>query len=89
MEILNKSQVTALFQRESALIGTADAVPIFRATALFGKDAIKYVKSLTFGSYWNCCAAGDFTLIYLTYRGFLAAASFCNMRQLQSEETRS
>ena len=87
MNILNKAQVDALFQREAVLLGTADGVPDFRAVALFGAAAVKHAKGMraTTGRYLNGYGIGDFTLFSLTYRGFQAAASFYNVQQLQKE----
>lgn len=82
MAILNKSQVDALFQREAVLLGHEDCVPEHRAAILFDKDAVEHAKSLR---HWNGYGIGDFTLGYLTYKGFLAAASYSNIRQLQKE----
>lgn len=86
MKILNKNQVDALFQCEAILIGTEDCVPTFRAEALFGSDAVKHAGSVSSGKYLNGYGVGDYTLMYITYRGFLAAATFHNVRQLHKEE---
>ena len=85
MGILNKNQVDALFQREAVLIGTEDAVLAFRAAALFGADAVKHAQRLHSGRYSNGYGVGDCTLVYLTFRGFQAAASFYNVQQLREE----
>jgi hypothetical protein len=34
---------------------------------------------------WNAYGIGDFTLFYLTHKGFQAAASFYNVQQLREE----
>lgn len=84
MKVLNKAQVDELFRREAVLLGTKDVVPDFRAAALFGEDAVKSVESArNAGREWNIC--GDVTC--LSYRGFLAAASSYNARQLQESTT--
>ena len=80
MNTMNKSQVDALFQREAVLIGSADVVPEFRVAALFGDDAAKHGQRQ---GNRNGYGAGGYTLMYLTYRGFLAAASFHNVQQLR------
>lgn len=85
MGILNKAQVDALFQREAVLIGTEDVVPAFRAAVLFGESAAKHAQSLPVGRYSNGYGVGDFTLMYLTLRGFQAAASFYNVQQFRKE----
>jgi len=84
MGILNKAQVKALFQREAVLIGTKDAVPTLRAAALFGEDAVEHAECLG-GKYSNGYGVGGYTLMYLTFLGFQAAATFCNVQQLREE----
>ena len=85
MKVLNKAQVDALFQREAVLIGTKDVVPAFRAAALFGEGAVKHASSFPVGRYLNGYGAGGYTLLYLTYLGFQAAASFYNVQQLRDD----
>ena len=89
MKALNKSQVTALFEREAILMGTGDRVPEQRAIALFGKDAVAHARSMDRscpGRYANGYGVGDYTLLALTYCGFQAAASFCNVQAMRKEE---
>lgn len=47
MKALNKSQVTALFEREAILMGTDDLVPEKRAIALFGKMRLRTPEAWT------------------------------------------
>lgn len=82
MNILNKAQVDALFQREAVLLGTENGVPDFRAAALFGKGAVEFAERL---KYANSYGVGDYTLDYLTYQGFQAAASWFNVQLLREE----
>jgi len=82
MKILNKAQVDVLFQREAVLIGTKDVVPAFRAAALFGENAVSFAGRRG-GA--NGYGAGGYTLLYLTFRGFQAAASYYNVQQLREE----
>lgn len=82
MGILNKAQVEELFRREAVMLGSEDRVPEYRVTALFGKYAVKHAKTLKL---WNSYGTGDFSLGYLTYKGFQAAASFYNVQQLRKE----
>lgn len=83
--VLTKMQADALFRREAVLIGTEDVVPTFRVEALFGEDAVKHAQVLSAGRYSNGYGVGDYTLMYLTFRGFQAAASFYNVQQLREE----
>jgi len=87
MGILNKAQVDALFQREAIRIGAEDAVPVFRAAALFGDKAAAFAKRQSRGQYSSGYGVGDYTLPYLTLQGFWAAASFYNVQQLRKETT--
>ena len=82
MKIMNKAMVDELFQREAVLICSNDCVPEYRAAALFGKDAVEHAKTLKL---WNGYGIGEFTLGYLTYLGFQAAASYHNVKQLRKE----
>ena len=84
--VLTKMQADALFRREAVLIGTEDVVPIFRVAALCGEDAVKHAQVLSAGRSSNGYGVGDYTLMYLTFRGFQAAASFYNVQQLRGEE---
>ena len=88
MKTLNKSQVAALFEREAILIGPSDLVPEQRAIALFGIDAVAHVRIMDrgcHGRYANGYGVGDYTLSALTYLGFQAAASFCNVQAIRNE----
>lgn len=85
---LNAAQVRALFDREAVLLGAEDKVPEFRAEALFGRDAVEHAHRMGRncpGRYSNGYGVGDFTLAALTFRGFQAAASFCNVQQFREE----
>jgi len=81
MEILNKAQADALFRREAVLLGTADAIPEDRAKELFGEDAVKFAVRM---GGQNGCGIGDYTAMYLTYKGFLAAVSYHNVEQIRN-----
>lgn len=88
MELYNCAHAKALFEREAVLMGSEDRVPCFRATALFGKDAVEHARRLGSerpGRYTNGYGAGSCTLDALTFRGFQAAVSFYNVQQLRKE----
>lgn len=86
MGILNKAKVDELFRREAVLLGNGDVVPEFRVKAIFGPDAVEFAVRASGGQLSNGYGIGNYTLMYLTYRGFLAAASFYNVRQFQEED---
>ncbi len=83
MKVMNKAQVDALFQYETVLIGTADVVPDSRAAELFGEQAVEHALAFPGGEYWNAYGTQVGNLTYLTYSGFLAAASCCNVHLLR------
>ena len=89
MSILNKAQVDELFRREAVLIGNSDVVPEFRVKALFGADASAFPGRSSVGQYRNGYGIGNYTIMYVTYQGFLSAASFYNVQQLQKEDVAS
>lgn len=86
MTVLNKKQVQNLFDQEAVLLGTTDGVPLGRAVALFGKDAVDHAQHLSAGVHMNGYGVGGYTLPYLTLRGFQAAASFNNVQLLREKE---
>ena len=85
MNLLNKAQVDELFRREAVFLGSGDNVPESRVAELFGADAVNFAKrgKATIGENFNGYGIGDFTLQYLTYKGFQAAASYSNVKQMQ------
>lgn len=88
MDILNKSQVDTLFQREAVMLGGEDCVPDHRVAILFGIEAVKHVRRMDRDNkarYKTGYGIGDFTLFAITYRGFLAAASYYNVKQLRKD----
>lgn len=88
MKELNKAQVAALFEREAVLIGESDCIPEHRAVALFGEKAVEHARGENRnkpGIYVNGYGVGDYTMFYLTFRGFQAAASFHNIEVLREE----
>lgn len=83
MAILSKNTVDELFRREAVLLGSADGVPEYRASFLFGEAAVDFARR---AGNVNGYGIGDFTLMYLSYKGFLDAASFYNVQQLRDAE---
>lgn len=82
MEILNKLQADELFRREAVLIGSADVLPVSKAVALFGENAVSFAKDKDH-KHWNWFGVGDFDLDFLRYSGFLRAVSFYNVEQMK------
>lgn len=86
MDVLNKKQVDELFYREAVMINGCDVVPDFRAEALFGAESVKFARSLSGCHYGNGYGVGDYTLMYISYKGFQVAATYYNVRRLQKED---
>lgn len=82
--ILNKAQADALFQREAVLIGNRDVVPESRLVDLLGAEAVKHTKGLpgAGAALWSAYGIGGASVSYFTYRGFLEAVTYSNLRQL-------
>lgn len=80
-EVLNKAAAVELFEKESILFGTSDAVPFYRAIELFGEEAaaffdenIKWEGYLKGGEDWNAwgaCTDKRPIMNYLYKAGFL------------------
>lgn len=87
MERLNKTQAKALFDEYAVLVGDRDVIPEEEASGLFGKAAIDHVHRIPKGSeyYFNGYGIGDYTMFYLTFDGFLRAATYHNIRNLQNK----
>lgn len=82
--MLNNNQVKALFEKEAILIGSKDAVPAYRAAELFGAAAAEFVEHLgSNGTYRNRYTAGEYTLPYLNFKGFQAAATYQNIEEIR------
>lgn len=80
MQLLNSEQIRDLFGQESALIGSVDGVPLYRAVELFGQEAVQSARDPDKGgTNFNVVSIGDFYVYYLTYRGFREAARYANL----------
>lgn len=86
MGALTKDQVVDLFQREAIMINDMDVVPKFRVSRLFGKEAAEFADRLSNHRYSSCYGVGDYTLDYMTYPGFLIAASYYNVQQVRGDD---
>jgi hypothetical protein len=82
--ILNHEQANQLFDREAVLIGSADAVPLYRAAELFGDAAARFADRLTpCGVFSGTFGVGDYQLHFLTKKGFMQAAAFANVEAIR------
>lgn len=87
MNTYNLAMVKELFAHEAVLIGSSNAVPFHRAAVQFGEENVMRVRSSKpGGEYWNEFYLDEIQIVsFLTYRGFVEAASFFNVQQLQEE----
>lgn len=83
--IMNMEQVESLFRAEAVLLGNRDGVPSCRAEELFGALAVKHAENRKVGTgdYSNAYGIGDYSLSFLTHKGFMAAASFHNVELIR------
>lgn len=81
--MLNNKQVKELFEKEAVLIGSRDAVPLYRVRELFGDRAAGYITLLSNDSRYRLFGVGDFQCPYVTIDGFQSAASFANVEEIR------
>lgn len=81
--MLNNNQVKELFEKEAVLIGSRDAVPLYRVRELFGDRAAGYLTTAHGSERYNIFGVGDFQCPYVTVDGFRAAASFANVEAIR------
>jgi len=82
MDILNKAQADALFQREAVLMDTQDLIPDDRVMELFGERAVEFAHRMGGGGGYGI---GDYTAFGLTYKGFQAAVSYHNVERIRAQ----
>ncbi len=80
--MLNKTRVRELFERYAVLFGVTDGVPEYQAVNLFGEEAVVFAEQQSGGSY-NGFGIGDFTAVYLTFKGFQMAATYANIVEIR------
>ena len=82
--MLNSNQVKELFEKEAILIGSKDAVPLYRVRELFGDRAAGFaIRSGGWGNGNSLFGVGDFQLPYVTFSGFQNAASYANVEEIR------
>lgn len=80
-QILNKSDVEQLFNKESIFIGNDNVIPVKTAERLFGKDATSYGFDKP-GEDFNVYTIKGNVCEYLYYRGFKKAATYHNISNI-------
>lgn len=85
--MLKKDEVEKIFKKECVLIGCNDAIPEYIVKRIFGSDAYDFAQKLSKrGDNGNLYGIGDYSAGYLTYKGFLTAATFCNVKEIKEIE---
>lgn len=82
-QILNKSEVEKLFEKEAVFISAGDVVPVYKAEILFGKEATDHAQQKGGEDYniYSLGATGK-EMRYLYYKGFKKAATYCNIANI-------
>lgn len=81
-ETLCKEETRELFEEEAILIGSTDAVPVYRVAELFGSKAAEFSLQVMKEGV-NGFGIGDYTLMYFNYKGFQIAATYYNIAQIK------
>lgn len=79
-QILNKSEVEKLFEKEAVFISGDNVIPVFRAEMIFGKEAVEYAQQKGGEDYSiHYLGAIGKQMRYLYYKGFKKAATYYNI----------
>lgn len=84
--MINKEEAKKLFEKECVLIGRNDVITAETVKRLFGSEAYEFAKRINNMQNTNAYGIGDITIEYLTYNGFLSAATFCNIKEIDKIE---
>ena len=80
IKMMNKLTATALFDKNSCLIGNKDVIPKSEAIRLLGSEAVEFADRAD-SRYQNAYGIGDFTMKYLTREGFFIAVTYKNVEE--------
>lgn len=78
--MMNKLTATALFDKNSCLIGNKDVIPKSEAIRLLGSVAVEFADRAD-SRYQNAYGIVDFTMEYLTREGFFIAVTYKNVEE--------
>lgn len=83
---LKKEDALAIFEREAVLIGSSDVIPVYRAVALLGEEAVAFASKggEDRNEYW--LGSKEKSIAYLYRAGFLKAVTHRNIVLLLQEE---
>lgn len=83
-QIINKEQAQRIFADNAVLFGETDGIPDRKAAQFTGQEAVDFARRMgqnipaTYGGY----GIGEYTECYLTEKGFMIAATYCNVKAL-------
>lgn len=80
IKMMNKLTATALFDKNSCLIGNKDVIPKSEAIRLLGSGAVEFADRAD-SRYQNAYGIGDFAMEYLTREGFFIAVTYKNVEE--------
>lgn len=78
--MINKSTAVKLFEDNSCLVGEADVIPDDIAREKLGSEAVKFARKFN-TKYSNAYGIGDYTMQYLTRKGFFTAVTYYNVSE--------
>lgn len=83
---LRKEDALTIFEREAVLIGSNNVVPVYRAVALLGEEAVDFASKggEDRNEYW--LGSKEKSIAYLYKAGFLKAVTHRNIELLLQEE---
>lgn len=85
--MLKEQEVRQIFDKEAVLIGTKNAMPMYRVKEIFGEKAAEFAYHFNNLAHANGFGIGDYTVSYLDYKGFQLAATYCNVEEIREIET--
>ncbi|MDY3010448.1 MAG: hypothetical protein SOR93_04185 [Clostridiales Family XIII bacterium] len=84
--MFKEQEVKMMFEKESVLIGHSDVIPERAVERYFGKEALSFAGKCENGKHYNGYGIGNFTAMYLSYKGFQIAATFSNIKEIEKFE---
>lgn len=81
--MMNKLTATALFDKNSCLIGNKDVIPKSEAIRLLGSVAVEFADRAD-SRYQNAYGIGDFTMEYLTREGVFYCSNIQKCRRTEA-----
>lgn len=83
--MLNKEEASALFNQHAWLVDDREVIPVDTAINLTSEAAVNFAKQQGSTAY-NGYGIGDYTMMYLTKRGFSLAVSYQNVNEYRTKK---